>query len=288
MQTLRFINNLGREIKFNNSAPYVFWLIEGAELPPVFVVNTKAAGQNGYTLHSMALEERTVKITAHIHGKDGIRQMYRLRKELNAVCNPLLGPGRLIYENDNGSYEVKAFCKANTYSGKIHNLQTLTVSFECPSSFWQSVKPFEIKLAYVEGGLEFPIRTPGFFGKLGYKAVINNDGDVPAPLEFFIDGGAINPIIRNDTTGEFIKLTRQLQSYDKLYINTDPENYEVSHITINTETNEPQKMDAFGYITPDSSLFKLARGENVIKFTSDDENKKVKIVILYRKRYAGV
>ena len=288
MQRLKFINARGIEILFDNSPPNIFWKIQGLELPNVAVVSSQSSGQNGYTLHDLLLDERIIRLSCHVHGVEGAREMYEKRRELNYVCNPLLGLGTLIYTNDYGSWRIQAFCRSNVYSNKRRNIQTLEVSFECPEVFWLSEEPIQLGLAYVDGGLEFPLVTPNFFGTLGYRLNINNDGDAVAPLEFYIDGGALNPVITNTATGEFIKLSRQLKYYDKLYINTDPEKMEVSLVTIDPDTNEPVSTNAYGYLTDDSTLFKLRQGPNEIIFHSDDENKQVRIRIIFSKRYAGV
>jgi hypothetical protein len=39
-----------------------------------------------------------------------------------------------------------------------------------------------------------------------------------------MEGGSLNPVIRNLTTGEAIRLKKQIYHYERLYINTDPEN----------------------------------------------------------------
>jgi hypothetical protein len=104
-----------------------------------------------------------------------------------------------------------------------------------------------------------------------------------------MDGGSFNPVIKNQTTGEFIRLKKQIHYYEKLYINTDPENKQVLLMSIDPETNEPCGMNAYGYLDDDSDLFQLAPGMNAITFNSDDEeNKAVSIRGIYRKRYVGV
>ena len=288
MQRLKFINSRGQEIAFDSFPPFIFWKIQGTELPPVTVISSHSSGQNGYTLHDLLLDEREVRLSCHIHGVEGKQKMFELRRELNHICSPAFGLGSLIYTNDYGSWQTPAFCGSNGYGNKIQNIQTLDVTFECPSAFWLSAEPVQAGLAYVEGGLEFPLKTPGAFGMLGYRVNISNDGDADAPLEFHIDGGALNPVITNVTTGEFIKLSKFLQPHDKLYINTDPENMTVSLVSVDPETNEEVLTNAFGYLTDDSALFKLAPGMNEIIFSSDDENKRVSIRIIFRKRYAGV
>jgi hypothetical protein len=236
----------------------------------------------------LLLDSREVHLTGHVIGTGTEAAMYALRKQLNAVCNPLSGLGTLTYANDGGAWQTAAFCKAMPYMDKILNTQTLKVSFECPSPFWLSAERFIVSLAYVSGGMCFPVRTPNRFGTLGYIAIVDNDSDVDTPLEFTIEGGSMNPVILNQTTGEFIKLAKQLKNGDRLYINTDPEKLEVSLITTDPVTNQKVKSNAYGYLTHDSTLIRLVQGQNKLTFQSDDENKKVKITVAFHKRYVGV
>lgn len=290
MQRLKFVNPRGQEALFDLEAPYIFWRIEGISTPQAQPVFTQAAGQDGYTFHSLVLEPRQVILTGHVHGNspEGIRLMYEERKRLNAVLNPVYGPGTLYYENDFDMWQIPAFTIESAYLDKLRNVQTLNIMFECPSPYWQSVKQHEILLAYVDGGLRFPVKTPGYFGTLGYRAVIDNDSDGYVPVEMYVDGGSVNPVIINKTTGEFIKIERQFSSGDQIYINTDPEKMEVSRIYIDPATNKPVKENAYGYLSFDSTLLQLIPGENDLTFTSDDENKRVRVRIYFRKRYAGV
>lgn len=292
MQRLTYTNPKGERAVFDLTAPYIFWKVTGLELPPVEPRMTQATGQHGYTLHSILLDSRVITLTGHIHGKKNnesdTEAMYAARRRLNAVCNPLLGVGELLYENDSGRWKIAAFCRGNPYADKKHYIQTLDVSFECPSPFWLSYEQSAIMLAYVEGGLKFPLRTPNRFGTLGYRVTADIKSDVPVPLEFHIDGGSLNPIITNRTTGEFIKLEKHVESYESLYINTDSEKRAVILNGIDPVSGAATRHNAYGYLSHDSRLFSLAPGVNDLRFESDDENKKVRIRIYYHERYVGV
>lgn len=287
MQRLKFINARGHEVVFAMEDPFVLWKIDGTGLPAVTPTLTQSVGQNGYTLHSVVLESRSVNVTGHVICSNGnVKGMYEARKKLLSVINPIYGLGRLIYENDFGRWGIPAFCSQTNYGEKNLFVQTLDISFECPQPFWEDVEYTSVGLAYVEGGLQFPLVTPGFFGTLGYRAVINNTGDSLVPLEIYIDGGSFNPTLTNKSTGEFIKVERTMRDFDKLYINTDPENTQVQLIRSDglNETRE----NAYGYLSFDSNPFLLHPGENEIVFTSDEENKKVKVRMLYKLLYSGV
>ena len=288
MQRLIYTNSHGASATFDSVAPYIFWKIEGVGLPTVTNIKTQTVGQHGYTHHETLLESREVIVTGHIFGREGLAAFYSARKTLNAVCNPLSGPGELTYANDYGVWKTGAVAIEAPYEDRIGNSQTIRIVFECPSPFWLSYLPSVSRLAYMYGGLSFPVRTPNRLGLMGYLAIIDNDSDAETPVELMMDGGSLNPAITNLTTGEFIKLARNVNPGDKLYINTDPEFLEVSIITTDSTTNEQVKYNAYGYITYDSTLFKLAKGENRLSFKSDDENKAVKLAISFYKRYVGV
>lgn len=287
MQKLKFINARGYEVAFEQKDPFVFWKIDGISLPSVEPVFSQSAGQSGYTLHSIVFDSRVISLTGHVINSPGnVAKMYEERRKLLHIISPSFGLGRLIYENDTGKWQIPAFCREAPYGEKIGAVQTLSISFECPTPFWQDYESSTVSLAYVQGGLQFPIRTPGFFGTLGYRAVVNNTGDVNAPMEIYIDGGSVNPTIKNVSTGEFIKVEQQMTEYDRLYINTDPENLKVE--IIRTDGINETKENAYGYLSFDSSLFSLQPGNNEIIFTSDDENKRVKVRMYFRLLYSGV
>lgn len=217
--------------------------------------------------------------------------MYKIRRKLAKLLNPMLSMGKLIYKNDYREYEIGAFLKSHTNLDKYNSvgLQTVELVFECPFPFFQDTEQNGVFLNYVEGGLEFPLVTPTEFGLFGYYVEVDNDSDCDLPVEMYVDGGSLNPTIKNETTGEFIKIEKPLASHEKLYINTDPEQIEVSIIRKDVETNKEVRENAYGYLTYDSTLFKLKTGINELTFKSDDEeNKKVRVKIYYRKCYLGV
>ena len=293
MQEVKFINANGEEIIFTSHQPYVFWKIDGLGVQNVETIYTQSPSQYGYSLNNLLLNERTITITGHIHGQgeDSLLEMYKLRRKLAKLLNPMLSMGKIIYKNDYREYEIGAFLKSYTNLDKYNSvgLQTVELVFECPFPFFQDTEQNGVFLNYVEGGLEFPLVTPTEFGLFGYYVEVDNDSDCDLPVEMYVDGGSLNPTIKNETTGEFIKIEKPLASHEKLYINTDPEQIEVSIIRKDVETNKEVRENAYGYLTYDSTLFKLKTGINELTFKSDDEeNKKVRVKIYYRKCYLGV
>jgi len=288
VQRISFTNARGTVISFDNFPPYYLWKIDRTGLPEVTTIKTQTVGQSGYTFHGNLFESREVKVTGHVFGRAGLEAFYGFRRRLNDVLNPLLGPGELVYQNSYGVWKIPAFANAAPYEDRIGPSQTLNIIFECPSPFWRSMEASIASLAYIYGGLRFPVRLPNRFGAFGYQAFIDNGSDVETPIEMTIDGGSSNPIIINETTGDFIKLAKHVNVGEQLFINTDTENLEVSLIYVDPATNGRVRENAYGYLTNDSRLFRLARGLNRLRFMSDDENRNVRITIRFYKLYVGV
>lgn len=280
------IQNLteNNSVTFQNGHPWVFWKITGLEQPGALVIGSRGAAQHGYTFDGLLLEERTIRLSGHIHGRDGVLAMYALRRRLNDICNPMNGLGTLVYENDAGQYIIPAFLSAASYSRKIKNYQTVDLIFECPNPFFRSSTEFSTRLAYSSGTLKWPLTLPGQFGINRYQQTIVNDGQAQAPLVIEIGAGAVNPMVTNSSTGEFVKVSRYIPENSKLVINSDPERLEVS--LANTVSGE--KSNAYGYLSDGSSPFMLAIGENILKFESDDNSASIKINLRYVKLYKGV
>ena len=288
MQKVWFINALGQEAKFDDIPPYIFWKISGTALPDSDALGFRVPGRHGYTASGVLLNKRNIIVSGHIHGDNN--SFYNTRKSLLSVLSPGLGMGRLFYQNGSQVYFIPAFVKRSSYDDKENTLQTVTFTFECPSPFWRANNKAVIDLFYAGSGLEFPLVLPSMFGMINRSAKIFASGGAPVPVEFFIRGNAVNPVIANVTTNQSIKIKNEFLAEDMLYINTDREELTVQRIIKDPLTNEITKENAFGYLTGDSELFYLKPGENLIKYISDEEDDyyRSEIRLEFYERFAGV
>ena len=111
---------------------------------------------------------------------------------------------------------------------------------------------------------------------------IINTGHVETPVEIYFHGPAVNPSIKNITTGETIRIIRELTTDDVLYINTGFRQKKVEIIRNGTRT------DAFDYIDLSSRFFSLQVGDNVIEYASENGLAPQNVEIYYKNRYLGV
>jgi hypothetical protein len=155
--------------------------------------------------------------------------------------------------------------------------------FECPNPFWRHETNLETRLAYSNGTMTWPLETPSYLGLNTYRVEIDNDGDAESPLEIYLDGGADQPKITNQPTGEYILVERFISADNRLYINTAPGAQEVSVIA-----PDGAKTDAYSYLSDDSELFRLAVGRNVLTYITADLSHNARLFFYYNKFYAGV
>ncbi|KXA13728.1 phage distal tail protein, partial [Clostridium perfringens] len=133
------------------------------------------------------------------------------------------------------------------------------------------------------GGWKFKFKLPFSFKKRGKSQKnVYNDGHIETPVEIIFKGPALNPSITNSTTGEFIKVDRELTTDDILYIKT---NFGEKKVEI--ERNGIRE-NAFHYIDLDSTFFNLELGDNLIEYRTENDLEPQSVEIRYRNRYIGV
>jgi hypothetical protein len=284
---MSFTSANGKSIVFSLRAPYVFGKASGLSVPRAQAVSARAVGVYGSVVSDILAEERTVELTAHIHAKSGARELYERRRELNAVLTPQAGVGTLAYENDAGAWKIPAFVKSCSYQNRVGAVQTAVITFVCPNPFWLCGQERALRLSYINGGLTFPNRLPGTFGLMGYLCRADVKTDVPAPVVIYIGGSAKNPAVFNETTGEFVKVNKILSAHEAVEINTSVENPSVTIIGADSFGGKTRE-NGYGFLSPDSALFSLVPGENVIRFSSEIENAKSVVRVFYHELSAGV
>ncbi len=245
----------------------------------------KGIGQYGSSLLSTSIEERPVEIKAIILSND-IMERNTIKKNIDDVLNPL--DQVIIKYNNNGiSKQIEGSCdESPLYSTdyKTNNKSALafTVNFECFNPFWMDQEDTVVNVETWEGGFEFEFELPSLgieFARKGPNEIeINNYGNVEAPLEVFFKGPALNPSITlND--GKFIKVDRNLEDDEILYINTSFDNKAVQVMRGDIEEQ------AYHYINIDTKFFNLDPGKNLISYATDGDFLPQSVVIKYKCHY---
>lgn len=241
-------------------------------------VNTNYIGER---LKRKKILSRPISISADWLGRD--EEKSAKRQELIAFFSPFssgtltvnyMGVERTI------EYEVESF-KINTVS--LHETLDFQVDLICMDPMFQDVLQTGDSIATWIRGWKWKFTLPFKMKERGepQKNIINT-GHVETPVEIYFHGPAVNPSIKNITTGETIRIIRELTTDDVLYINTGFRQKKVEIIRNGTRT------DAFDYIDLSSRFFSLQVGDNVIEYASENGLAPQSVEIYYKNRYLGV
>ncbi|MBS4195325.1 phage tail family protein [Lederbergia citri] len=245
--------------------------------------------QDGVTFIDAVLAARHVDVEFIVRGKD-YAEVKKRRAELARITNPKLGVGTLRYISGDIIREIGAIADGVPFfpdgDNRGERWQRGTITFECPSPYWQS--PTTTEEPAFEPRFRFPIPfydNPGKFimGIQRDQRIINNDGDAPAPLQIEFFGPALNPKIINNTTGEFIKVNQELLEGERMLIDTTDGQKSVFFVS---ESGE--RRNVFNWIDLESTFFKLQVGENDIEYTADSDIQGAIVNISYSKLYTAV
>lgn len=176
-------------------------------------------------------------------------------------------------------YEVEKFKELRE---SLYDTLSFNIDLVCPDPYFKDIIKGEIISTWI-GGWKFKFKLPFRFKQKGEsKKNIYNEGHVETPVEIIFRGPALNPKITNLTTGEFIKVDRELKSDDILYITTAFGNKKVEI------ERDGVRQNAFHYIDLDSTFFQLQVGDNLVEYSTENELEPQSVEIRYRNRYLGV
>ncbi len=265
--------------------------IEGLGHPGSTSQKSQGVNQDGCNSEDSLLDPRVIKLQATIRTQNRVK-LYELKRRIMRVINPKTynrntgkrGELLIRYINDYKTYRIYGKVEDSAeFNERKNNHDKATISFYCQDPYWLDEKGQDIDIKSVREGLRFPLRLSTHFSKVIFYKEIENIGDVEIPVQIEYVGPATNPIVTNETIGEFIKVNMEIGEKEKLVIDTKEGQETVTLIT-------PQKTeDVYNKIDLNSTFFKLIVGKNLIRYSSDVEEAKDKVTIKdYANKYTGV
>ena len=285
MEKIIFTNARGQSVELKNSRPFVMEYLSGKGDVSADVQMQSAPFQDGQTYIDSTLQTRSLSMQISIMAESQ-NDLLEKRQYLASVFNPKLGPGTVIYENGDVQREIKALPENVPVfpTGKDNvnaRYQRAIINLICPSPFWEDVTEENYKLEDFVGSFKFPFTLPTRFSTRGDSKVLANKGDVPTPIEIEFRGPVTNPVITNQSTGEFIRIKRAIPVGYKLILDTSFGSKRVEIIAPDgTVTN------GFHFIDLESTFFNLDTGDNRIGFVAEGGNPEV--YIRYKNRFLSV
>lgn len=293
MQRLKVVNlGLNEEITFDMSGEILLSHIEGLGIPEVSEQKTQAPLQDGSDVYGLLLEDRVIRLQATVCAKTR-EELYKIRRKILRIINPRTyntrtqnkGELLLFYKNDYKTYRIYAHIEdAVDFKTRVKNHMTVDIVFTANNPYLLDEKNTKLAIKSLYGGLKFPLKLPTKFSNVGFRRNIVNDGDTEIPLEIQYHGPVTNPIVYNDTTGESLKVNRTLEKGETLLINTAYGNE-----TVDILKENGLKENVFNWIDLEHrDFFKLTWGENIIRYSGDDESNIGTIDIEFAIAYGGV
>ena len=268
MERIKFINSKNQifTASYDENARFIINSLGGLRAADIQIVQTSGYLQHGATYSRSLYGVRPIPIQFY-YSYANMAAFYGTMDEIQRVFNPMLGEGILIYENDHHSRMIRATVteQPDIASKTGLGLRVIGLELTAHNPFFEDLIETRVRMADFVGGLKFPHRMPMRFGKRSDSVTINNSGDAPAPIRCEFRGTATNPALKNDTTGEALKVVATIAAGDTLVIDTA---YGKKTVTI--ERGDGTIEDATNSVDDEqSSFFSLALGSNRLSFSAD-------------------
>lgn len=252
--------------------------------------NHNGVNQDGCNSEDSLLDPRVIKLQTTIRTKNR-EKLYELRRRIFRIINPKTynkvsgkrGELLIYYTNDFKTYRIYGKVEDSAeFNERKNNHDKATISFYCQDPYWLDEEGQDIDIKSVKGGLVFSLILPNQFATVSFYKTVDNIGDDEAPVQIEYIGPAKNPVVTNETTGEYIKVNMEIGEKEKLVIDTTPGKETVNLIT-------PHEIkDVYNKIDLNSTFFKLIIGKNLVKYSSDVEGAKDQVTIKgYTNKYMG-
>lgn len=289
MQELTFTNFAGDSFAIGYGKPYLLQNLIGLSDAPVDLLSTRGYHQDGQSGGGQYFQARSVSFSVVVVGED-MREVYAHRRRLISFLNPK-DEFSVIYKNEHLSVKFRcrvslapAFESAQARAGITP--KTCAVTLVCDNPYLFDVEETVAQMSVDIPNMVFPlVFNPDmvlstFTNK---EVILNNLGDVPAPVRIQFLGVSVNPVVTNATTGEQIKVFKEILADEIMEITTGYGDKRVEIIK-----PDGTRENAFQYIDLSSSFFQLAVGENTITYDEDSGADSAQVYIYYSNLYVGV
>lgn len=274
MKKYIYKNNRSESITIGAFTPYLVEDIDGVSSSDNIINTDKGIYEDGNSVSNRTLDSRHITITGVILANNK-KEIDDHRRKLLSIFNPKFNG--VLTRDYRGMKKIDCETESIKFGTSSFRKQRFVIHLSCHSPFWNDVDMGETMSAFVSL-FKFPLTLPMQFGRQGAEVVVMNAGDVPTSIEIQFKGKSINPVIKNLTTGEFIKVNRELQTNDVLYINTEFGN---KRIEINGD-------NAYADMSLDSTLFNLELGENLLTYETDSGENDAVVEIKWNDKYIGI
>ena len=279
---LTYTNERGLSISMAPLTEY--WLEKCQEDLKNNIFSEAQTGLDGKIFVTDNLDERYITLSGFFDSAD----WKSMQRTMERTFNPTLG-GTLTYQNlftgITRTIECRVMAVPSVYwsSGDAR----FDIQLVCNDPFWRGQERTEV-IALLTKAFHFPVAIPAegmYFGlrRRTLQTIFENVGDVSSGFRILFKatatGTVINPLVRNELTGEFIQINYTMQPDDTIEVINFPQ---IKRIIINKTVN------GFRYLHPSTTFFEMPVGENVFGYGADENTTNLNVTIFYIPFYLGV
>ena len=273
-KTFRYVNANGETLVLDYEHGYLINKPKGIDTINIKLSQAQGIDQVGGTVQSATVQSRPVTVSGLVVGD-------KARKDaLMAIVRPDI-PGKL-YADD---YFLDVYVTATPTVEAKERLANFQFSLTAAYPYWQKADKVAKSIFGVEKLFKFPwnISRSYQFGRLMREQFVNivNSGQLPVPftVTFTASDTVANPKITNIQTGAFLLLNKTLEPGETIVVeNTHGKTYVTSSVDGSIR----------GALDLDSSLFRLAVGDNVLKPEADSGLDELGVQITFAPEMPGV
>lgn len=275
-KTFRYVNENGGTLIFEYSHGYLINKPSGIDTVDVNLSHAQGINQVGSTVQSKTVQSRPVTMSGIIVGSGQDER----KNQLMAVVRPDLA-GRL-YADD---YFLDVHVTATPTIEPKEKFAHFQFALNAPYPYWQREQKTSQSLYGVKNQFKFPwnMSKSYRFGQLQEMQFINarNDGQLPATFKvtFSAANNVERPRITNVTTGEVLILNKSMFPGESIVVETT---HGQTYVTSSIDGSIRGALDL------DSTLFRLAVGDNILKPEAETGLDQLQVVIDFAPELAGV
>lgn len=276
------VQNLrGEQLRLTDSKCYNVLEILGLDPPNAAINMKKISGTDGAKFGGSRIEQRNIVITLSIKYpiEENRINLYKFFQVKRYIKIYFVTRTRNVYiEGYVESFENSHFTQ----------IQKPVISILCPDPYWKSVDETTVYFTTSNALFEFPFSIPQEGIPFSERSVITetyiNTGDVPTGglIEFTASGTVVNPKFINNTTGKFFEFDYEMQSGDRIVLNTNQGEKSAVLKRSDYETN------IISSRTSGSSWIVFESGENQISYTAESGLEYLSVKVSAVRKFEGV
>lgn len=277
-----FENSKGERIDFSPFGDIIALKVDGVNGNEVDLATTKGVNQIGDTVTSRNVNSRPILIDGTIRG-----DLEHNRKILIKVLKPqITGILYAINTRSNDIYKIDVEIKKSPVIGFGLNTMNFQVSLYAPYPYWKEDKTSSVDIRKLIPLFRFPRNFNGTwkiseFQRSEFIKVVNEGTeDIGMKIIFKAKTIVKNPKLLNVTTMEYIRLNYEFEAGEVVTITTG---YNNKKIISNKKGNIFKHLDLLN-----STFLQLVSGENIFKFTAEENEYNMDVVLYYDEVVSGI